>query len=432
MLILFGTIYWAVSVHVEEQIKLFIESKTKLMVHEAEADGVESLAHMISKIEPVSRVSKFLLLDPKGRRLAGSLPGIEAAEGWTKIRLADGDSENGNNRQRAMLVLGTLLPDKRTLLFVGQSTSQLDQLQAFISTAFIWSALATLGLAISYGLVTGLAFLRRVELVNMAAARIVAGNLTNRVPVRGTNDEFDQLSRNLNQMLDRIAHLIDGLRQVSNDIAHDLRTPLTRLRQGLEATRAKEGSIGAYQSAIERALEQTDEILSTFSALLRIAQIDAGVSTTELRDIDLSEVFVRIQSAYVSVAEEEGKSLVGRIAPGIVIRGDRELLTQMLANLVENALFHTPPGTTVRLELVNEKDGLVGTVADNGPGIPEDARDKVFQRFFRLDQSRSTAGSGLGLSLVAAIARLHGIAITLKDNYPGLRVVLAFPLLGPD
>jgi signal transduction histidine kinase len=275
-------------------------------------------------------------------------------------------------------------------------------------------------------LITGRVFLRRVELVNTVAARIVAGDLTNRVPVRGTNDEFDQLSTNLNQMLDRIGHLIDGLRQVSNDIAHDLRTPLTRLRQGLEAARTKEGSIEAYQATIDRALHQTDEILSTFSALLRIAQIDAGVSATELCDIDLSEVFARIQNAYVFAAEEEGKSLEGRIAPGIVIRGDRQLLTQMIANLVENALCHTPPGTTVRLQLAKEKESVVGIVADNGPGIPEDARDKVFQRFFRLDQSRSTAGSGLGLSLVAAIGRLHGIAITLKDNCPGLCVVLAF------
>jgi signal transduction histidine kinase len=326
-----------------------------------------------------------------------------------------------------MLVLGTFVPEKQALLFVGQSTAELDDLKSFIARSFIWSATTTCGLAIAFGLVTASAFLRRVEAVNTAAASIMAGDLAHRVPVRGTNDEFDRLSQNLNHMLDRIDHLFEQLRQVSNDIAHDLRTPLSRLRQGLETARAKAQSVETYASAIDDAIEQTNEIISIFGALLRIAQIEADMNTQELRPTDLSEIFGRVYGAYESVAEDQGKYLVQRIESGIVILGDDHLLTQMVSNLVENALCHTLPSTTITVQLTRGSTSVVGLIADNGPGIPEESRDKVFQRFVRLDRSRSTPGSGLGLSLVAAIAGMHGIAITLSDNEPGLRVTLSFP-----
>jgi len=424
---LFGIVFLAVSSAVEDQIKIAIEAKTKLMVHEAEVDSLEDLANMISKMEQVARASRFLLVDSKGQRLAGSLSGIENSAGWTRIDLKGEDSDGNSHKKEAMLVLGTFVPEKQALLFVGQSTAELDDLKSFIARSFIWSATTTCGLAIAFGLVTASAFLRRVEAVNTAAASIMAGDLAHRVPVRGTNDEFDRLSQNLNHMLDRIDHLFEQLRQVSNDIAHDLRTPLSRLRQGLETARAKAQSVETYASAIDDAIEQTNEIISIFGSLLRIAQIEAGVNTQELRSTDLSEIFGRVYGAYESVAQDQGKYLVQRVESGVVILGDRHLLTQMISNFVENALCHTLPGTTITVQLTCDNRSVVGLITDNGPGIPEESRDKVFQRFFRLDRSRSTPGSGLGLSLVAAIAAMHHITITLSDNKPGLRVVLSFP-----
>jgi signal transduction histidine kinase len=422
MLILFAIVSFVVSKSAEDQIKLAIEIKTKLMLHEVETDGMSDLAQMIQKIEPTSRASRFLLLDANKQRIAGSLPVVVASEGWTKIT-AKRDGDLG--AEDTILVLGTRLPDKQSLLLVGQNAALLDEMKTWITKAFAWSTVATFGLAMSFGLVTGFVFLRRVEAVNAAAERIVAGDLRRRLPVHGSNDEFDQLSRNLNRMLDRIEDLIADLQQVSSDIAHDLRTPLSRLQQGLQTARTEARSIDAFQAAVDKALEQTGEILLTFGALLRIAQIDAGVSATEMHDIDLSEICERIQEAYASVAEDDGKTLSGRIEPGVIVRGDRQLLTHMIANLVENAICHTPRRTAIRLELTKDTPGAVCVISDDGPGIPVNAREKVFQRFFRLDQSRSTTGSGLGLSLVAAIAKLHGITITLSDNRPGLRVLLA-------
>jgi signal transduction histidine kinase len=228
-------------------------------------------------------------------------------------------------------------------------------------------------------------------------------------------------------MLDRIQMLMDGLRQVSNDIAHDLRTPLTRLRQRLELARAKATTVADYQAAVDQALAETDEILDTFGALLRIAQIEAGTRRSAFTEVDLSGVLQTIVETYAAVAEDHQHGLASRIAEGVTVQGDRQLLTQMIANLVENALRHTPTGTRIEIELAEPSSAPVCVIRDNGPGIPEPERQKVFRRFYRLDSSRATPGSGLGLSLVAAVAELHRIAIEVGDNRPGLQVTLRFP-----
>jgi signal transduction histidine kinase len=226
--------------------------------------------------------------------------------------------------------------------------------------------------------------------------------------------------------------LMESLRHVSNDIAHDLRTPLGRLRQRLEDARLRARSLEDYETAVDRAIADTDAILATFSALLRIAQIESGTRKASFSAVDLSGVFRSIADAYGAVAEDRGQILTAAVTPGVDVRGDRELLMQMLANLVENAIRHTPEGARIGIGLERGADGPVGIVSDTGPGIPPEARDKVFQRFYRLDRSRSTAGNGLGLSLVAAVAETHGIAITLADNQPGLEVRLRFPPKAPS
>jgi len=250
------------------------------------------------------------------------------------------------------------------------------------------------------------------------------GDLSARIPVRGTNDEIDQLVVGLNAMLDRIQQLLDGLRQVTSDIAHDLRTPLGRLRQKLEEAREHATTTAEYQGATEAAIAEADSLLEIFSALLRIAQIEAGAQKSAFSAVDLSELVRSIGEAYAPVAEDAQHKLETAVEDGVTLAGDRQLLAQLFTNLVENALNHTPAGSAVRLILRRIATGFEAEVADNGPGIPAAEHDKVFDRFYRLDRSRTTSGSGLGLALVKAIAILHGLSIRLEDHKPGLAVIL--------
>jgi signal transduction histidine kinase len=265
---------------------------------------------------------------------------------------------------------------------------------------------------------------RRIDTIGRTSRAIMEGDLSARIPVRGNNDEIDQLVVGLNAMLDRIQQLMDGLRQVTSDIAHDLRTPLGRLRQRLEDACERATTTGEYEAATEAAIAEADGLLDIFSALLRIAQIEAGAQKSAFADVDLSALLRSIADAYAPPAEDAGHRLYSAIDDGVTITGDRQLLAQLFSNLIENALSHTPAGSTVRLVLRRTAAGFEAQVTDNGPGIPEAEREKVFDRFYRVDRSRTTKGSGLGLALVKAIATLHGLSLTLKDNDPGLAVIL--------
>ncbi len=227
-------------------------------------------------------------------------------------------------------------------------------------------------------------------------------------------------------MLNQIQLLMESLSQVSNDIAHALRTPLGRLRQKLEVARATSGVNSKCAKTIDAALDETDNILDTFSALLRIAQIESGTRTAGFREIDISKLFESVSEAFSAVAEDEGKTLNARIAPSIRFWGDGDLLSEMLANLLDNAIRHTPRGAHIDVSLVNHGSQLVASVADDGPGVPSSEQERIFRRFYRLDRSIRTAGTGLGLSLVAAVAELHGMKLSATDNMPGLRMTLTF------
>jgi signal transduction histidine kinase len=420
--LLFALIYLAVIDYVEEQLYEAVEEATEMLVERARTEGLDALAARLRTLEesiPGGPVS-YLLLDPDGRVLAGELASIGGREGWFEF------VEPGDDDGDPMLGLGTPLAGGGFLLVAQTSEDQRDLREAVI-WAFGWAMSISLALAVLGGLATSAIFLRRLEGFNRTAARIVDGRLGERVPGRGTDDEFDRLANNLNAMLDRIQALMESMRQVSNDIAHDLRTPLSHLRQRLDLARQTARDVKAYEEAVDGAAAETDEILATFGALLRIAQIEAGTRRAGFAEVDLSAVFETIAETYAAVADDGGQSLVATIEASISVRGDRELLTQMFANLVENAIRHTPPGTAIQLSLVASGSGPIGTVADNGPGIPEAARDKIFRRFFRLEASRTTPGSGLGLSLAAAVAELHGLTIELSDAAPGLVVTLRFP-----
>jgi len=268
-------------------------------------------------------------------------------------------------------------------------------------------------------------FRARLDRVAAVCREIMDGQLSLRVPARASGDEIDLLAGSVNAMLDRIVGLMETLKQISVDVAHDLRTPLARLRQGLESTKFKAKTTTDYATAVDKAIGEADTILDTFSALLRIAELEAGTRRAAFKTVDLSRLFETVADAYTPPAEENGQRIVARIEPGVSVIGDANLLTQMIANLVANALRHGPSGTVVSVELSGGAHP-VGVVADNGPGIPEADRARVFQRFVRLESSRTTPGSGLGLPLCAAIAELHTVRLELKDNHPGLRCELRF------
>jgi signal transduction histidine kinase len=264
--------------------------------------------------------------------------------------------------------------------------------------------------------------LRRIEAVSQTSRDIVGGDLQRRIPGRGSGDEFDHLAASLNAMLDRIQTLMEGLRQVSNDIAHDLRTPLTRLRQRLELAQRRGGVATSSGTVLEDALHDIDTILETFGALLRIAQIESGARVAGFTELDLGELLRTVTEIYQPSLEEKCQALVVQIDDALRVKGDRELLTQMFANLLENAVRHSPPHARVELSARRLGAMIEVSIADNGPGIAPEFRHKVLQRFFRLEASRSTPGNGLGLSLVEAIARLHESELALSDHEPGLRV----------
>jgi signal transduction histidine kinase len=343
--------------------------------------------------------------------------------GWSQISgPPDGDEPPGQLEQ---LVVYTVPLSSGLWLSIGDDFGRIAGFGNVILETFGWAIFVTITLAILGGLALSAGFLGRVETITQTAKAIIGGDIHRRIPRRGASDELDDLAATLNQMLDRISALMEALRQVTNDIAHDLRMPLSRLRQTLEDARDRSRSVSDYDREVGRAVEDVDAILETFSALLRIAQIEAGSRRSKFADINLSELVETLVQTYAVVVEEAGKSLKAGIAPSVRIRGDQELLVQMIANVLENAIRHTPAKAAIRLSLTASASPVL-TVSDNGPGIPASDRSRVFERFHRLDESRATPGSGLGLSIVAAIADLHGIAISLTDNNPGLRVRMAF------
>ena len=425
------TTYWTTTAALRGQIQTEIRLQLDAMVAEAESDGVETIIQDINERSASmgSATAYYFLSNESGIKLAGNLDGINTRDGWwetglTNSAIAALDSQSDEDHQ--IWGQGVHLSDGSFLL-VGQDAFRVLSVQEAIINSFAWSAGIAFLLATLAGIVVSRRFLRRIDDINNTSLAIIDGRLKERIPVRGTSDEIDRLSTNLNRLFDSNQLLMESLKQVSANIAHDLRTPLSRLRQGLEEARSKAVSQNAYEAAIDSAISESDQLLATFAALLRIAQIESGSRKAGFKIVSLTNIFERVTNAYRAVAEDEGKELISTLEPGINFHGDGELLLQMVANLTENAIRHTPSVTRIVLTLTSSPQGIAASIADSGPGIPPEQREKIFEHFYRLDSSRTTAGNGLGLSLVAAVAALHGIQISLQDNFPGLKVLLSFP-----
>jgi signal transduction histidine kinase len=365
----------------------------------------------------------FILIEDKATgRHAGNLGPLDHR---LDLFSFDVPRKSGHDSKMTVLGRGVDIADG-VYLFVGRDTGQIAATRGRILKAFAWIEGASIVLAALGGIFFSVQFMRRIDAITRTCQAIIAGRFNDRIPLRGSGDELDILSVAINDMLDRISMLLDNLRQVSSDVAHDLRTPLTHLRNRLEEARLNSVSTEDYAAVIAHAIEDTDHLLAIFAALLRISQIESGSRLAAFSALSLSDLLERICEMYRPVAEDEHYELTCDIEKDVRIRGDAELLTQLFSNLIENAIRHTPCGTRILIRLRAEGGAAAASIEDNGPGIPADERDKVFRRFYRLTSSRSTPGNGLGLALVAAIAHLHHAKIELEDGQPGLCVRTTF------
>lgn len=424
--LLLGVMEHAVSHYAAEATHGGLKSEAVILQAEDREAGLGRLLKAIDLHRRAGGDDAFLyrLTDRTGHVLVNDLGENAVVHGWGSVIVREGSATN-QGKHEVFESLGVPLADGGTLT-VATDTYDIQKLRRKLDTFTVLAGLGIAILALVGGYAVGGLFMRRLDQVNSAIARVRGGQVGERLPMIGISPEFNQLSSNLNAMLDQIEALLSGLQQVTTDIAHDLRTPLTRLRQELEASRGA-GSQERYEAAIARALTQTDEILGIFRALLRIGTLEGGDGAQHFQNVDLSEVAERVFAALQPVAEDEGKTLTFSVEPALAVRGDGELIAQMVVNLIDNAIRHTPSGCRIECS-VERSDGVCRIViADNGPGIPAAEHAKVLTRFYRLDRSRHLPGAGLGMALVAAIASLHNVQLGLFDNNPGLRVHLTFP-----
>lgn len=421
-LTLFLVSWFAARHYIENQLRQTITDEFSEVIAHPPAQRAASIQRSLAQVP--RGAYDYSLFDAHRSLVVGDIL-EEPVAGWSTIEQHEG-LRGGKDAVRRILVYGAR-QDDGSMLVVGRDLASVDELDALLQQVFTWAGLAAVVLALAGGMVTAGGYLRRVEAIAAAASRIAAGDLAARVLVTGRGDEFDRLAVSLNSMLERIQSLVEGLRQVSNDIAHDLRTPLTHMRQRLEAAMEEATSVESYGKACERALADADSVLDTFAALLRIAKVEARQRREGFADVALSALLERLVDDYRPVMEDEERAFDVAIARDVHVHGDALLLTQMFVNLLENALHHTKPGTPISVRLDALGQGCRLIIADAGPGIPARERGRVLKRFVRLDAARSTPGSGLGLSLVAAVADLHDAALTLDDATPGLHVQLDFP-----
>jgi signal transduction histidine kinase len=421
-LLLFGMIYWAATDFAAQDEAKELELEIALVEDEMTLLGENRLAEIIdTHLERRRDVRAiYLLQDAQGRKVTGNIDARTPVLGPTMVPV-DFDGEVRNVRAH-----GHVLANGQYVL-LGQDAHILREMEETLLQSFGAGLVFVLLAMILGGGYIGARYVARVGAISRTARAIVSGNMTSRALVTGRGDEFDDLAMSLNAMLDRIDELMRSMRQISNDVAHDLRTPLTRFRQRLELANRHALTVEDYRNTVGVAIADIDSILETFGALLRIAQIEAGEQAMPSAAIDLSALVRTVAEDFAPAAEDRGYVLTTDIENGIMIAGDPRLLTQLLVNLVDNAVRHTPVGTRIALQARLDGDHPVLAVADTGPGIPASEMGNVLKPFYRLETSRTTEGSGLGLNLVAAIAKQHRADLRLSSIAPGLLVEVIFP-----
>ena len=421
--------YWNTRRTLDSQTDQIIEAEITGLSEEYQHFNLPGLVETVRSRSLHLGQSIYFLGDSAHHFVAGNLefwPQISGAPGdmveFDYERPVDGKMEARRARGRVFAVPGGFA------LLVAQDVHDRYLTERMFTTTLPWTVLLILLLGTTGGALISRNMLRRLDTINRTSGEIIAGDLTRRVPLKGSGDEFDALAENLNRMLDRIERLMKGLREVTDSVAHDLRTPLTRLRNRLEESAARLSASGVQAGEIERAIAETDQLIGTFNALLLIAETDAGTTRAAMSPLDLSEVAADVVELYEPLAEEMRVGLALLPSAPVVVDGNRSLIAQALANLVDNAIKYTPAGGKALIRVGVTGQGVELAVADSGPGIPEADRSRVTERFVRLEASRNSPGTGLGLSLVAAVAHFHNAELVLEDNVPaGLKAVLRFP-----
>ncbi|MGD9616230.1 MAG: ATP-binding protein [Alphaproteobacteria bacterium] len=427
-------VYWATADFIERQTEATLAAEVTGLAEQYAQRGLSGLVQIVAARSAGDRGDGMLYLvtNPEGKPLAGNITdwpeGVPTRPGPLSFQL-DVRADGHVRRHPARSILFAIPEGYR--LLVGRDISDAEAYRDRIKTTLLWSGLVALLIGVLGGAVMSRNMLRRVEQVNRTAERVIAGDLSDRVPRAGTDDEFDQLAANLNGMLDQIERLMTAMREVTDNVAHDLKTPLARLRARLELALLGPQDGAAQSEAIRAAIEEADRLLATFNALLSIAEAEAGADGRRGERLDLAEIVGAAVELYEPLAEERGLALQFDSMQGTLIEGDRHLLSQAVANLIDNALKYGGGGGEIAVRIGRRGGCALIEVADRGPGIPEADRESVFDRFVRLEPSRSTPGNGLGLSLVRAVARRHGGTAALVDNHPGLKVQIEIPLCVP-
>jgi signal transduction histidine kinase len=424
---------------ITEQITATVNGEVNGLSEQYGQGGLRRLVVVVDVRSRRPGSSLYLVTTPSGEGLAGNVgslePGVLDRPGWLETNYHRLEAPEG--AEHRALVRVVQLPGGFHLL-VGRDLDERERLFGIVVNAGQWSLALVIVLGLVGGFFVSRRVLSRIDAMTGTAQTIMAGDLSGRLPVAGTGDELDRLADNVNAMLERIEALMRGLKEVSDNIAHDLKTPLTRLRNRCEQALRSATGEASYRAALESTIAESDDLIRTFDALLMIARAESGQARDNMTEFDASEIARDVGELYEPVADEKGIALKIDAPAAAPVRGNRELVSQALANLIDNAIKYAGPSGKVNgasAEIVvragNDGERIALSVADHGPGIPDADRGRVVERFVRLERSRSEPGSGLGLSLASAVARLHGGELKLEDNHPGLRTTIALPRAGP-
>lgn len=405
-------------------------------------NGMNGLLRTLERRARQPGANLYIIASPTGEVLAGNVaslqPGVLDAEGWTETPFRyQRFQEEARGSKRPMAYAQVIVLSNGLRVLVGRDLGEPENFRNLVRQALM-VALGVMGFgALAIWYLIGRNALKRMDRMSGASQRIMAGDLSQRLPTSGSGDEFDRLSESLNTMLGRIEKLDEGLKQVSDNIAHDLKTPLTRLRNKAEAALAG-GERADYRTALEEMIGESDQLIRTFNALLMISRVEAGQAPAEMSAIDISGIAQDSAELYEPVAEDSGLKLATEVAEGVEVKGNRELVGQALGNLIDNAIKYAEGSggePDIRIALERREGEVVLSVADSGPGVPDDKREDVVKRFVRLDASRSKPGTGLGLSLAGAVMEMHHGRLELDATHPerennrGLTVRMVFPVV---
>jgi signal transduction histidine kinase len=427
-------IHWQAQSFISRNIDDAIDAELKGLAEQYRQGGLASLTRTVAERSLTPGNSLYLVTDASGRYEAGNLRAV-TPELWNVIGRVQfayrRPSPTGDEMRLAIANVFRLEGGYR--LIVGKDIQERREFEALLRHVALWSLLAVAIAGVGGGLMLGRRLLARIDAVTQASDAIVSGGLGGRIPLAGSGDELDRLAAHLNALFDRIEALMTGLREVSDNIAHDLKTPLNRLRNRAEAALRQEQGEAAYREALQDTIEEADGLIRTFDALLNIARLEAGAHSASFEMFNLDDVVREAVELYEPLAEEHGLTMrIDDLGP-LPMRGEPRLIAQAVANLIDNAIKYAKSekagasGASITIAAAERGPAIELSIADRGPGIAEEDRDRALKRFVRLETSRSQAGSGLGLSLVAAVARLHGGTLRLEDNHPGLKVVMTLP-----